>query len=455
LKVLKFGGSSLKNAEGFKEVAEIIKNQNDQVIVILSGVYGVTNKIQDYLSLGKYDEKEIDKLIENLRNLHFDISKKAINNIKILRKTNKTIDEKLTHLTRLLRGVYYVEELTEKTRDLIISFGERLSVTILEAILNDIGLKSKAFEADKIGIITNGDYGNASAILDKVSTNLKKNILPVIKDGTIPTITGFFGCDSNGNTTLFGRNGSDYTASVIAYAVDADIVEIWKDVDGFLTADPNIIKTAKLIDKLSYDEAAELSYFGAKILHPRTVEPLAKKAIILRIKNTYNPESKGSIICKNPKIKKGLVKSVSYTSSIACIKIFGSGIGYKSGVLSDIVSNISENKINIISVITSQTCITLLLEKKDLEKSYNIISSKQIKTVERLEKIKDIALVCIVGEGINNHHGIAAKAFTAVAKKGINIEMISAGASEVAYYFIIKEKSIKPTIQSIHNAFFN
>jgi aspartate kinase len=454
LKVLKFGGASLKNADGFIQISKIIKEQDGPIVIILSGIYGVTNIIQDYLCLGNYNEYEINKLINKLKFSHLGIAKNAIKNQQLLKKTKTDIEKKLKRLSRLLKGVYYVEELSEKSRDLIISFGERLSIPILEATLNDNNLKSKAFEADEIGIITNGDYGNASAVLDKVSINLQKNILPIIKNGTIPIITGFFGCDKNGNTTLFGRNGSDYTASIIAYALDVETVEVWKDVDGFLSADPIIIKSAKLIDELSYDEAAELSYFGAKIIHPRTVDPLRKKSIKLNIKNIFNPKAKGSVISKNPK-KKKIVKSVSFTSEIASIKIFGSGIGCSPGVLSDIVIQLSQYKINIKSVITSQTCITLLLEKKDLENSYKIISSEKIKTVERIEKIKDISLVCIVGEGIINHHGIAAKAFGAVAKKGINIEMISAGASNFAYYFIVKEKFIKSVIQCIHNLFFD
>lgn len=455
LKVLKFGGSSLKDPYGFNEIARIIRNQDDKVVVILSGIYGITDTLQQYLSLEKYNDKDIDHLIETLRKIHFNISKQVISNKEWLTKTQDEINKKLSRLSRLLKGVYLVEELTAKTKDLILSFGERLSVPILEATLNNEGIKSKSFEADKIGIITNGDYGNAAALLDPVSQNIEKTIIPVLQNNTIPIITGFFGCDLQGNTTSFGRNGSDYTASVIAYAINADIVEIWKDVDGFLSSDPTIIQNTKLIENLSYKEAAELSYFGAKILHPRTVEPLAKKGIKLHIKNILQPDTKGSIICKHKSMKKNKVKSVAFTKNIACLKILGSGIGCKPGVLSNIASQISYHKINIISVITSQTCITILIEEKDLEKSYNILKLSKIKTVEKIKKIRDIALIGIVGEGLMKRHGIAAKAFTAVAKKGINIEMISAGPSDVAYYFIVKEKFLKTTINAIHNQLFN
>jgi len=450
LKVLKFGGSSLKNVNDFRGVAKIIKNEKEKTIVILSGVCGVTDTIQKYLSYKTIDEIAINGLIQHLRRIHFKISSEAITDIAIIKKVQNTLQIKLEKLERLLRGVYYVEELTDKSRDLILSYGERLSVPILAGTLVDQGVKAKAFDADNLGILTNGDFGNAIAILNPIAENLKKNILPLLDKNIIPIITGFFGCDNNGHTTLFGRNGSDYSASVIAYAIDADEVDIWKDVDGFMSADPEVIKDAHLLKNLSYEEAAELSYFGAKILHPRTVEPLMKKEIKLVIKNTYNTSGIGTEIGNNNHNKMQLIKSIAHSKDIACIKIHGSVIGYEPGILSEITSCISSNKINIKSVITSQTCITLLLEKKDLIRSYNILTEKQIKTVEKIELIKDIALIVIVGEEILSHHGIAAKVFNAVAQKGINIEMISAGASEVAYYFIIKERFLEPTIKAIH-----
>jgi aspartate kinase len=448
--VLKFGGSSLKDAKGFLNVAKIIKNEEGKKIVVLSGVYGVTDIIQKYLTYEKFDEIALQGLIQHLRRLHFKISSEAITDIAILKKVQYTLQNKIEKLERLLRGVYYVEELTDKTKDLILSYGERLSVPILAGALNDQCVKAKAFEADNLGILTNGDFGNAVAILNPISNNLKKEILPLLDENMIPIITGFFGCDNNGYTTLFGRNGSDYSASIIAYAIDANEVNIWKDVDGFLSADPAVIKGTHTLKYLTYKEAAELSYFGAKILHPRTVEPLMKKDIKLIIRSTYNPDKIGTEIVNNTHSKDPSVKSITYSKDIACIKIHGSGIGYKPGVLSEVTSYISSNKINIKSVITSQTCITFLLEKKDLNRSYNILSEKQIETVEKIERIKDIVLIAIVGEGIYNHHGIAAKVFSAVAQKGINIDLISAGASEVAYYFIVKERYLEPALKVIH-----
>jgi len=454
LKVIKFGGSSLKDAKGFRDVAAIIENEKEKKIVILSGVCGVTDVIQTHVMYKKLDEIAIQGLIHQLKRLHFKISSEAISDTDILKEVHNTLQNKIEKLEQLLRGVYYIEELTERTKDLILSYGERLSVPILAGILNNRGIKADDFEADNIGILTNGDFGNAVAELNSISENLKNNVLPLLDKNIVPIITGFFGCNTKRDTTLFGRNGSDYSASVVAYAVDADVVEIWKDVDGFLSADPTIIKDARLIKHLSYREAAELSYFGAKILHPRTVDPLMQKNIPIHIKNVYNPDNNGTKISKNRYVREELVKSVSYSNDIAVIKIHGSGVGKKPGVLSEIVTYISSQKINIKSVITSQTCINLLIDKKDLNQCYNLLNAGKIKTVEKIEKIKDVALICVVGEGLLSRHGIAARVFSVVADNGINVEMISAGASEVAYYFIVKERFLNPAITAIHKEFF-
>ncbi len=455
MKVMKFGGSNLRSGKDFRSVAEIIKNETDKKIIVLSGVYGVTDILQRYLHNGKYAEKSINNLISKLQTIHLKILKNAIENNDLSIEVKTNIISRLKKLERLLHGVLYLKELTDRTKDLILSYGERLSVSIMVGTLRDLEINAVGLESDNIGVITDGNYGNASAILSTVETNLKKQINQIFKEEKTPIITGFFGCNKNGDTTLFGRNGSDYSASVIGYALDADLVEIWKDVNGFMTVDPGIIKDAKTIDYLSYEEAAELAYFGAKILHPRTIDPLIKKQIPLEIKNINNPDAQGSIINGKKNIGKKPVKSIAFTTDIACIKIHGGGIGYKPGVLGEIVSNISSKKINIKSVITSQTCITLLLDKKYLQQSYNILRSEKISTVENIEKNDEIALIAIVGEGINKQYGIAARAFNVVADKKINIEMISAGASNAAYYFIINQNQINDAIKEIHREFFN
>jgi len=290
--------------------------------------------------------------------------------------------------------------------------------------------------------------------LPQVRKNLAQCVLPVVNTGIVPVITGYFGCTVEGKITTFGRNGSDYCAAVIADGIDASRLEIWKDVDGFMSADPRIVKDAKNIDRLSYYEAAELSYFGAKILYPRTVEPLIKKDIPLHIKNIYCPEREGTVIRNGSYERTKIVKSITYNREISVLRIHGPGVGYKPGIIAEIGRILSDTGINIYSVITSQTCINLLLDLSDSRRSYEALKKLAGGVIERIDREGNIALIAVVGNGLLKSKGVAAKVFSAVAEEKINVEMISSGASEVAYYFIVQKKDLDSAVRAVHREFF-
>jgi aspartate kinase len=258
-----------------------------------------------------------------------------------------------------------------------------------------------------------------------------------------------------GKTTLFGRNSSDYSAAVIASGVKATSIEIWKDVDGFMSADPKIVPYSHLIHKLSYYEAAELSYFGAKILHPRTVNPLIKQSIPLFIRNFNEPDNEGTEIFSEEHEQETIIKSVTYNENISVLKIKGSGVGSKPGIISEIGRRLSQLGVNIYSIITSQTCINLLIDKKNSEISYNALKGMENGVIESVEHRDDEVVIAVVGIGIDRTPGLAAKLFNSVAQKNINIEMISLGASEVAIYFIVKQKDLEEAVKAIHDDFFS
>jgi len=454
LKVMKFGGACLKDKTSLLKVAEIAKTEKEDKILVISAIFNVTDSLLNSLQKVKTNEHEISIIIEKIRKVHETLAKKSIKDKKILETTIKSINTKINKLERPLYGVSYTEELTDRTKALILSFGERLSVLILEGVLQSKGINAKALESDEIGLVTDSSFDNATAILPLVNKNFKRTVHPLVKRGITPIITGYFGCTLDKKTTTFGRNSSDYSAAVIANAMNASVLEIWKDVDGFMNADPKIVKSAYKIDTLSYYEAAELSYFGAKILHPRTVEPLTDLNILIFIKNIHNPEDAGTKICKRGYKTKDILKSVTYNKNVSVLKIQGAGVGYKPGIISEVGSRLADARINIYSIITSQTCINLLLDRKDLAKSYQIIKQLRGGVIEKVESIENIALVAVVGEGLLKTHGLAAKVFAAVAKEKVNVEMISVGASEVAYYFIINNKDLEKTINVIHNEYF-
>lgn len=237
--------------------------------------------------------------------------------------------------------------------------------------------------------------------------------------------------------------------------MQADILEIWKDVAGYLSADPKFVPEAQLIPILSYDEAAELSYFGAKILHPRTVEPLRTAKLNIAIKNTINPDAPGSLITPGSPRSKNFIKSVAHDTDIGILKVHSSGVGARPGILALVAGQLTESGINIKSVVTSQTCISLLLELKDLEAGHLALKSLRPRPFRRLEKIEDMSLISIVGEGLVKRKGIAARCFTAVAACNVNVEMISFGPSRVALYFLVRNRDLKSAVSAIHSTFFS
>lgn len=454
MKVMKFGGGCLKDGEHFLKVAEIISLAKEKTVVVISAISGITNLLVESIHLAMQSEKNVPDFIKNIRNKHKQIIDKAIKDDGLRQMLRRDIEARIKRLERLLYGIASTEEVTESLRAHILSYGERLSTIILSGVLKNKNKDAIAMDADRIGMITDESYENATAVLPEVKKNLTHTLMPVVNRGVIPVITGYFGCTHEGKITTLGRNGSDYSAAVIAYGIDASVLEIWKDVDGFMSANPKIVKDARRINTLSYYEAAELSYFGAKILYPRTVEPLIEKGIRLRIKNLYKPESQGTEILNGSEEKEDIVKSITYNKQISVLKIRGPGVGFKPGIIADIGRTLSDKGINIYSVITSQTCINLLIDQNDSHRSYEALEKLVGGVIERVDLEENIALIAVVGEGLLKKKGVAARVFSAVAEENINVEMISSGASEVAYYFIVKENDVEKTIKAVHREFF-
>ncbi len=453
MKVMKFGGSTFKDPNMMKNVGKLIKNTKGKKVVVVSALFSQTNDIREYLRIIRTEKEEIESFIFSIRYKHKYMINNAITDKKISEEIFENVNFIILKLERLLYGVAYTEELTDRTTDIILSSGERMSAYIIEGVLRSINVNAKAYEADKIGISTDGVFLNATADLKQTEENLEINLNPDIKSGIVPVITGFFGSDEEGRTTTFGKNGSDYSAAVIANALNAEKLELWKDVDGFMSADPRMIPKAHTIDKLSYDEAAELAYYGIGILHPRTVGPARVKGIPISIKNILKPDNDGTTILKKGYKSKNVIKSVVYSTDLVEIKVSGAGAGYRSGVLSTVSSTLGKSNINIYSVTTSQTHLSLLIHKNDLINCLDALDEIISGAIERIEYFKNIALVCVVGEGSRNKIGLAKKIFSSVADAGVNVEIISAGASLVASHFIVKKEGLKNTISAIHSTF--
>ncbi|MCD4742605.1 MAG: aspartate kinase [Desulfobacteraceae bacterium] len=454
MKVIKIGGGCFKDEAAALAIIKLIYKRGKGNIFVLSAFSGVTDLLLSGISDALKDENTISPIINKLKTIHYSFINYLIDDKAEKNTQKQKIILILQKLERFYFGINFTREATPRMRDIIACYGERLSSLIVASALLSRGINASCLMPHKIGIITDGKYSYASAIISKTSKNLLTFFKKHASKDKIFFIPGFYGISESGEITTFGRGGSDYSAAVIAAAIKADILEIWKDTEGFMTADPDNIKKPKLIPKLSYVEAAELAYTGAGILHPRTVEPVKKAKIDIAIKNTYSPDAPGSLITSKGHKTSSIIKSVSYTKNIAVLKVHASGIGARPGILSQITEKLFAKGVNIKSVITSQTCISILLPKNDIDRSQSIIQTIKPKPYIRSEKSKNVALVSIVGDGILRHKGIAAKCFTATYDADVNIQMISFGTSNAALYFIVDADDLDKTIKALHSNFF-
>ncbi|OPY32417.1 MAG: putative aspartokinase [Methanomassiliicoccales archaeon PtaU1.Bin124] len=453
MRVLKFGGSSLKTAPSMLEVGQIIMTDKERKVVVVSAVSGVTESLLQFIAQPR-KEAEVREFIKKTRDLHAKLIDEAVRSEKIKEDAAARLDKKLEKLERMLYGISYLEEVTPKTKDFVQCYGERLSVILVAAMLKDQGVKAVPCDADELGIMTDGVFGAATADLDATRWSIVPKIQEMFYNGEMPIVTGFFGVGQDGSVTVFGRNGSDYSAAAIANALDAEVLEIWKDVDGFLSVDPKIVPKAVPIKTLSYDEAAELAYFGAKVLHPMTVEPARAKNIVIKVKNVFNPKAEGTSIQQKGDEQIECIKSISCMRNLAIIKVFGEGAGYRTGVMTVISQKLSDADVNIYSAVTSQTCIALLIDKKDLGLSRKLLEDIKEGFISRIETSEDWALLCIVGEGLGQSKGIASRVFNAVAMENVSVGLISAGASLVAYHFTVHLKDLERATRAVHQEFF-
>jgi aspartate kinase len=454
MKVIKIGGGSLKGKKNIAHILDLIAQRGRGHIFVLSALGGVTDFLIDSMSAALADDAKIPGIIGRLKSRHLLVARHVIARREVLNDFTRDLIKSLNELERLYYGLNFTRQITPRMQDVISSFGERFAVMLLTWALRSRGIQATYRMPHKIGLITDNNFGDATADVQKTRRGLQRHLKPLLAEKFILCIPGFFGISENGDITTFGRGGSDYSAAVVAAAMKADILEIWKDVAGFMTADPKFVPEAQLIPVLSYEEAAELAYFGAKILHPRTIEPIRSSGVRVAVKNTMDPEAAGSLVEARSPRPKSIVKSVAHDTDVGILKVHGAGVGARPGILGRVAFQLTENNINIKSAVTSQTCISFLLAHKDLEAGRHALASLRPKPYRRLEKVDDVALVSIVGEGLLRSKGIAARCFAAVAAHSINLEMISFGPSRVALYFLVRKKHLHQAVNAIHTTFF-
>ena len=455
MKVVKIGGGCLKDGKAARTIIRLIAARGKGDVFVVSAFYGVTNILLSGIEASLECEESIGKTVKKLKAMHHEIIHLLITDDTKKDELTGEMDLVLHKLERYYFGISFTREATPRMRDMVATFGERMSALILSGAVELMGQNAAMALPEELGIITDGKYMDATALMDQTGRNLKTFKDKEMTRDRILFVPGFYGISETGEVTTFGRGGSDYSAAVVAAGMEADVLEIWKDTPGFMTADPDNVPHCRLIPRLTYEEAAELAYTGAGILHPRTVEPVRASGIDIAIKNTYDPDAEGSLITGDAIETDTIIKSVSYTKDVSLLKIRASGVGARQGILSLITEAVSGQGINIKSVITSQTCISLLLSRKDIGRAHECVQNIRPIPFRESSSRADVALVSIVGEGLHLNRGIAAKCFTAVSRANVNVEMISSGTSDAALYFLVRENSLNDTVQALHAIFFD
>lgn len=449
-RVLKFGGAALRDAAGIRRAAAIVAAGDGARIVVTSAMEGVTDRLLATLQAAEASEAAVRPAIGSLRASHAATLRDLAPDDAT---ASEAIEATLERLERLLYGIAYTQETTPRLHDLVQSHGERLAAPLVAAALRQAGVGAVALDGEAAHIRTLGPFGNARPDLDGLRREAAPLLQRLASGGTVPVVTGYYGVDPAGHATLFGRGGSDYVAALVAYAVRAERLELWKDVAGFMTADPRAVPGARLLPRIGYDEAAELANFGAKVLHPRTVEPVQDAGIPIHIRPVADPKGPGTTVMADPGAADALVRSVATTTGLAVLRLNGPGMAYTPGVARRVFTPLAEAGVNVINMATSQASFALLMDEGDLARAQDALDGLRGGTVQSFQARAGRSLVCVVGRGLGEVPGSAARILQAVAAAGVNVEMISLGASDIAIDFVVRQESAARAVRAIHDAF--
>ena len=450
MKVLKFGGTSVGSAENIKRVKKIVQSQNDDVIIVVSALGGVTDKILTAAQIASTGTGNFHSELTEIKRKHDEVIAELFNGAGSIKYI---VNELLDELEQILTGITLVGELTAKTLDRIVGIGERISSNIVAQFIGVERKESSEF------IRTDSNFGKA--IVDFKITN--KNIQSTFKNfkGTA-VVPGFISKNAKGDFTTIGRGGSDYTAAIISAALNADVLEIWTDVNGFMTADPRVISKAYTIPELTYSEAMELSHFGAKVIYPPTILPVYKKGIPIQIKNTFEPDNPGTRISKE--MNNGLerpIKGISSISGINLVTLQGIGMVGVTGISMRLFSALAKENVNVIliSQASSENSISVAIEEHAIDLAENAIQAEFEKEIaagkiSKVEMESNLSIVAIVGQNMKHTTGIAGKLFSAMGKSGVNVVAIAQGASELNISWVVKNAALRKTLNVVHESFF-
>ena len=459
MQVLKFGGSSVSNAVNINKMVAIIQKMKnkDQTIVVVSALGGTTDSLINSVVLASEGDEQYKEKLKEIEHRHLETVKELIpvtHQSSVLSMVKKSCNE----MEDICNGVFLLQELSSRTRDRMTSYGELLSSQIISAKLNAVGAGNEWVDSRKL-IVTNSNFENA--VVDFDITNQKIQTYFSSSTKSLFLLPGFIAADKKGITTTLGRGGSDYSASIFAAALNARVLEIWTDVSGMMTADPRLVGNAKIIPHVSYQEAMELSHFGAKVIYPPTIQPVMRKNIPVWVKSTFSPEDYGTLIENVPIKNGGSVRGISSIDKIALLSLEGSGMAGIPGFSKILFETLAENHINVILITqsSSEHSICVGIEDAYADKAKAAIDAAFNYEIERgrvepLSVEKGLVIVAVVGDKMKSHPGVSGKMFSALGKNGVNVRAISQGSSERNISAVIALPDVKKAVNVLHEEFF-
>jgi len=458
--VIKYGGTSISTSKDIQAVAKYLNqlSKKDQIVVVCSAVSGTTDDLIEISeSIKKENKSKAEQLASKIINRHKQLAKQTIKKSNLQKKLVTKLDQDFSELLALIDGMVLLGEVTLRSMDYLISFGERLSIKLISSAINDLGKKSITLTGKEVGIITDSKYGESKPLMDTTRLRISKTIDSLFSKKTIPVVGGFSGADQHGHVTTFGRGGSDYSATIIGSCIKADEIWLMSDVDGLMTADPKIVKNAKLLKEVSYIEAIEMALFGAKQIHPRTFEPLLAKKIPMRIRNSFNIDNEGTLVTASASASvRNTVKCVSNIQNNGLIDVQGGSMVGTPGTAAKIFETLAKAGINVmmISQNPSESSITIVVKNNDLDKAVSALEMELLgKIIKKLDVTTDVAIIALIGSGMRGTVGVASKVFGAIEKNNVNVSMITQGSSELNLAFVVKNSDTNAAVRALHDAF--
>ena len=435
---MKFGGTSVADVAAFENVARIVLAHRDaSPVVVVSAMSGVTDRLLSATTTAS---------LEETFRRHETAARDLLSNAKA-EEFVEYVHDAAQRIAQLMEALSK-EAIRKATQDAIVSFGETLSSALLAEVLNERGVAARQVDPRRC-IVTNEEYTCAAPLMVETFSHSQEELRPLLESGVVPVLGGFIGATLNGATTTLGRGGSDYTAAIIGAALSASEIQIWTDVTGVLTADPRVVPEAQTIERLSYSEAAELAYFGAKVLHPKTIQPAIESCIPVRICNSRAPQERGTLVGPETETSPRTVKAIAHKSGVTTVQISSARMLGAYGFLRALFEVFDKHRTVVDVVTTSEVSVSLSLD--DAERLPEIVEELELLGTVRVEKGR--AIVCVVGEGLRGTPGIAGKVFSTISD--INVSLISQGASSINFTFAVEEERVNEAVRRLHQAFFS